>query len=163
LIVLDIDHFKPLNDTHGHNVGDQALREVAKALHSVRRPYDLCARYAGDEFVLVLANCPREAAEARRRELQQRISEVTLEIWPEQTLRFDASAGVSVFPDDGTTYEALIAAADRRMYQDKADRRRKGMVLPRTENADAVVFVRPQLPELMDAEYATAAASLVQH
>src|SRR6185436_20047890 len=106
--------------------GDRALCEVAAALQSVLRSYDLCARYGGDEFVLVLPNCTREAAEARRIELQQRINRVQLEIWPDTVVTLGASAGVSVFPDDGATYEVLIAEADRRMYQDKAGRKKDG-------------------------------------
>jgi len=126
LILLDIDDFKSINDTHGHNTGDRALCGVATALQSVLRSYDLCARYGGDEFVLVLPNCTREAAEARRVELQQRISRIELEIWPETIVTLGASAGVSVFPDDGTAHEALIAEADRRMYKDKANRKKRG-------------------------------------
>ena len=57
LIVMDIDGFKAINDTYGHNVGDHALREVANALQGALRPYDLCVRYAGDEFIVVLADC----------------------------------------------------------------------------------------------------------
>ncbi len=63
LILLDIDEFKSINDTHGHNIGDRALCEVATALQSVLRSYDLCARYGGDEFVLVL---PELHARGRR-------------------------------------------------------------------------------------------------
>ena len=65
LIVMDIDGFKAINDTYGHHVGDHALREVAAALQGALRPYDLCVRYAGDEFIVVLADCSREAAEAQ--------------------------------------------------------------------------------------------------
>src|SRR5205807_8389076 len=56
IIVMDIDGFKTINDTYGHNVGDHALREVAAALQGALRPYDLCVRYAGDEFIVVLAD-----------------------------------------------------------------------------------------------------------
>ena len=73
--------------------------------------------------MLILPNCTREAAEIRRIELQERISRIRLELWPETIVPLGASAGVAVFPDDGTTHEVLIAEADRRMYQDKASRR----------------------------------------
>jgi diguanylate cyclase (GGDEF)-like protein len=123
LIVMDIDGFKAINDTYGHTVGDHALREVAVALQVALRPYDLCVRYAGDEFIIVLADCSREAADLKRRELQQRVMDIKLEVRGGKVLKLAASAGASVFPDDGATYEALLADADHRMYRDKAARR----------------------------------------
>ena len=123
LIVMDVDGFKGINDTYGHNVGDHALREVAQALQGALRPYDLCVRYAGDEFIVVLADCSRDAAEAKRRELQTRVADIHFEVRAGKRLRLAASAGASVFPHDGTTYEALLADADHRMYRDKSARR----------------------------------------
>ncbi len=84
----------------------------------------------------MLPNCTREAAEARRLELQQRINRIQLEIWPETIVTLGASAGVSVFPDDGTTHEALIAEADRRMYQDKASRKKPRLAGVRRHPSD---------------------------
>ena len=122
LVVIDIDGFKGINDTYGHTVGDWALNEAATTLSGQLRPYNLCGRYAGDEFVLLLDNCSRKAAEARRRELQQRIGEVELRIGRDQALRLGVSAGVAVYPEDGVTWDELIAVADRRMYRDKTRR-----------------------------------------
>jgi diguanylate cyclase (GGDEF)-like protein/putative nucleotidyltransferase with HDIG domain len=123
VIVMDVDGFKAINDTYGHNVGDYALRAVASVLQTVLRPYDLCVRYAGDEFIVVLTDCTREAADAKRRELQSRIAEIQLDVRAGRRLRLAASAGAAVFPEDGATYEALLADADHRMYRDKAARR----------------------------------------
>jgi diguanylate cyclase (GGDEF)-like protein/putative nucleotidyltransferase with HDIG domain len=123
LIVMDIDGFKGINDTYGHNVGDLALREVATTLQSALRPYDLCVRYAGDEFIVVLAETSREKAEAKRLELQELVAGIELEIRPGKRIEVLVSAGASVFPHDGTTHEALLADADHRMYRDKAMRR----------------------------------------
>jgi diguanylate cyclase (GGDEF)-like protein/putative nucleotidyltransferase with HDIG domain len=123
IIVMDVDGFKSINDTYGHNVGDHALREVASALQGALRTYDLCVRYAGDEFIVVLADCSREEAELKRRELQARVSEIELEVRPGKRLRLAVSAGAAVFPQDGLTYETLLADADHRMYRDKAHRR----------------------------------------
>jgi diguanylate cyclase (GGDEF)-like protein/putative nucleotidyltransferase with HDIG domain len=131
LIVMDVDGFKAINDTYGHNVGDHALREVASALQSALRPYDLCVRYAGDEFIVVLADCSREAADIKRRELQARIADIQVDVRPGKRLRIAVSAGASVFPRDGSTYEALLADADQRMYRDKAGRRGH-VTLPRS-------------------------------
>ena len=123
IVVMDVDGFKEINDTYGHNVGDEALRQVAKALGGALRPYDLCVRYAGDEFIVVLADCSREAADLKRRELQARIAEIEIDVRGGRRLRLAASAGASVFPEDGSTYEALLTDADQRMYRDKAARR----------------------------------------
>jgi len=123
VIVMDVDGFKSINDTYGHNVGDHALREVANALQGALRTYDLCVRYAGDEFIVVLADCSREMAELKRRELQARVSEIELEVRAGKRLRLAVSAGAAVFPQDGLTYETLLADADHRMYRDKAVRR----------------------------------------
>jgi diguanylate cyclase (GGDEF)-like protein/putative nucleotidyltransferase with HDIG domain len=123
LIVMDIDEFKAINDTYGHHVGDRALRQVAETLQNTLRSYDLCVRYAGDEFIIVLAECTHEAIEAKRHELQERVGQIQIEVRAGKTLRLAASAGAAVFPHDGTSYEALLAEADHRMYRDKAARR----------------------------------------
>src|SRR5262249_10781966 len=115
--------FKAINDTYGHSVGDHALREMSAALQEGLRPYDLCVRYAGDEFIIVLSDCSPDTADEKRRELQDRIAEIQLEVRTGNRVRLAASAGAAVYPHDGTTYETLLAAADQRMYRDKASRR----------------------------------------
>jgi diguanylate cyclase (GGDEF)-like protein/putative nucleotidyltransferase with HDIG domain len=123
LIVMDIDEFKAINDTYGHQVGDHALRQMAEALQATLRSYDLCVRYAGDEFIIVLGDCTRDVVEIKRRELQHRVSQIEIEVMPGKTVRLAASAGAAVFPHDGASYESLLAEADHRMYRDKAARR----------------------------------------
>ena len=66
LLVMDCDNFKDINDNHGHHVGDRALREVANVLRGGVRPYDICVRYAGDEFIVVLSGCGADEAERKR-------------------------------------------------------------------------------------------------
>ena len=122
LMVMDLDHFKEINDNHGHHVGDRALCEVATVLRAGIRPYDICVRYAGDEFIVVLSGCTVEEAESKRVELQEVVGALVFEARPSQRLPLGMSIGKAVFPDDGETYEALLAAADKRMYQDKSAR-----------------------------------------
>jgi diguanylate cyclase (GGDEF)-like protein len=125
MIVLDIDEFKRINDTWGHHVGDECLREVANVLRGALRQYDMCVRFAGDEFVVVISDCGRESAESKRLELQEHINgiEVEVEAYSGKRIQLKASAGAAVFPHDGRAYEELLAQADRRMYQDKSVRR----------------------------------------
>jgi diguanylate cyclase (GGDEF)-like protein/putative nucleotidyltransferase with HDIG domain len=125
LMVMDLDDFKEINDSHGHHVGDRALCEVARVLRAAIRPYDICVRYAGDEFIVVLSGCSAEEAEQKRQELQQEIARLLFEARPGRPLRLGLSIGTAVFPEDGDTYESLLAAADSRMYHDKAARKNK--------------------------------------
>jgi diguanylate cyclase (GGDEF)-like protein/putative nucleotidyltransferase with HDIG domain len=129
LIVMDMDGFKAINDTYGHHVGDRALREVSFALQDALRPYDLCVRYAGDEFIVVLTDCARETADIKCQELQEAVSKIQLEVRAGKKIPIGMSAGASVFPQDGMTYEALLADADHRMYRNKAARRGELTVL----------------------------------
>lgn len=127
MLLIDLDDFKEINDTHGHHVGDRALCHVADVLRAAIRPYDICARYAGDEFIIVLSGCGAEEAEQKRQELQLLVEALDFEARPERRVALGISVGAAVFPHDGQSYEALLASADSRMYQDKS--RRKGRVL----------------------------------
>jgi diguanylate cyclase (GGDEF)-like protein len=124
LLVMDLDSFKEINDNHGHHVGDRALREVAAVLRTAIRPYDICVRYAGDEFIVVLSGCGREEAEHKRLEMQQAVDRVIFEARPGKRVPLSISVGGAVFPHDGDTYEALLAQADSRMYRDKGRRKK---------------------------------------
>jgi len=121
LILLDLDDFKIINDEYGHIAGDRALQEVAKALQQSTRSYDTCIRYGGDEFVVLLSACGRAEADERRRRLQQAVAAISLRAENGREIALRVSAGASVFPDDGDTYERLLARADRRMYRNKAE------------------------------------------
>jgi len=113
LIVFDIDHFKRVNDTLGHQAGDGVLRRVAQVLARTARDVDLVARYGGEEFTVILPSCSVDdavrVAERMRSGLSEdsRLEGVTL------------SAGVAAMPDNAGDEEGLIAAADEAMYISK--------------------------------------------
>jgi diguanylate cyclase (GGDEF)-like protein/putative nucleotidyltransferase with HDIG domain len=130
MLVLDLNDFKDINDTYGHQTGDHALREVAQVLRTVIRPYDICVRYAGDEFIVVLAGCGREEAENKRLELLQAVERLAFEARPGMKVPLSISAGAAVFPHDGDTYDGLLTTADGRMYLDKASRKRDVSEVP---------------------------------
>ncbi|MGE5243483.1 MAG: HD domain-containing phosphohydrolase [Betaproteobacteria bacterium] len=125
LLVTDLDNFKDINDTYGHHIGDRALREVAGVLRGGIRPYDICVRYAGDEFILVISGCGGDEVEQKRLELQQAVDSVKFEPRPGKLVTLAMSVGAAVFPYDGDSYETLLATADSRMYRDKARRKRQ--------------------------------------
>jgi diguanylate cyclase (GGDEF)-like protein/putative nucleotidyltransferase with HDIG domain len=125
LLVMDLDSFKEINDTFGHHVGDRALRDTATVLRAAIRPYDICVRYAGDEFIVVLSGCGADEAERKRLELQHAVDDLHFEARPGRVLPLAISIGAAVFPHDGDTYETLLATADSRMYRDKTRRKRR--------------------------------------
>ena len=149
ILVLDLDDFKEINDTYGHHVGDRALREVARVLKEAIRPYDICVRYAGDEFIIVLTDCGPEDAEAKRLELQQAIDHVVLEATPGNRTVVSVSIGAAVFPADGETYEALLATADGRMYRDKKNRKHAAAGQPQLTGRPATPFPKTRHEEVL--------------
>ncbi|CAN5618473.1 hypothetical protein BH23ACI1_BH23ACI1_18870 [soil metagenome] len=157
LLVMDLDNFKTINDSHGHHVGDRALCEVARVLRTAIRPYDICVRYAGDEFIVVLSGCGAEEAEHKRQELQEAIDAVYFEARPGRRLPLGISIGAAVFPQDGASYESLLATADSRMYQDKSSRKRRGSRAPAGSDAAP----NPPLPELTDDDIQKATAGIL--
>jgi diguanylate cyclase (GGDEF)-like protein/putative nucleotidyltransferase with HDIG domain len=157
LLVMDLDDFKGINDNHGHHVGDRALREVAGVLRAAIRPYDICVRYAGDEFIVVLSGCGADEAERKRVELQQAIDEVIFEARAGKRLQLGISIGAAVFPHDGNTYETLLATADSRMYRDKTRRKR----LIAKNSPDLVPSRREAPPAISDSELEQAASGVL--
>jgi diguanylate cyclase (GGDEF)-like protein/putative nucleotidyltransferase with HDIG domain len=123
VVVLDLDRLKEINDTYGHEAGDRALRTVGSVLRATVRQHDLCARFAGDEFIVVLWDCNPEHEPRRVAELQNAVAAHPFEPRPGVRVSLSISAGAARFPDDGNTFEELLAAGDERMYRDKAGRR----------------------------------------
>ena len=158
LMVMDLDNFKDINDSHGHHVGDRALCEVARVLRTAIRPYDICVRYAGDEFIVVLSGCGADEANHKRQELQKTIDEVYFEARPGKRVPLGISVGAAVFPQDGESYESLLAVADSRMYQDKSNRKRKGA---RDTTARHEVRAASRFPELTETDIQRAAAGIL--
>jgi diguanylate cyclase (GGDEF)-like protein/putative nucleotidyltransferase with HDIG domain len=139
VVVLDLDRLKEINDTYGHEAGDRALRVVGNVLRQTVRQNDLCARFAGDEFIVVLWDCSPEHEEKRMADLQTAVGAHPFEPRPGVRVSLSISAGAARFPEDGSTFEELLAAGDERMYRDKAGRRSRNSAgrhaLVRTERA----------------------------
>jgi diguanylate cyclase (GGDEF)-like protein len=125
LLVIDLNHFKQVNDTLGHHAGDLLLKRVSEIFQSRVRRSDTVARTGGDEFSLILEE-PTNRSNAKRvaKSLMEMLDQ-PLQV-DDHTLRVGASIGVAVFPDDATDIEALCIAADLRMYDDKNVSRESG-------------------------------------
>jgi diguanylate cyclase (GGDEF)-like protein len=123
-LLVDIDEFKSINDQYGHQQGDLALRTVAACLRKGLRSYDVCGRYAGDEFVLILSRCNTELAEKRSAELAEMVATRLPDDGYPADRPLSISVGAAVFPTDATNYEELLAVADSRMYARKRRRAR---------------------------------------
>lgn len=122
---IDMDNFKPVNDRFGHARGDQTLQEIADILRAHVRNYDLAARYAGDEFVLVLVRSKRAAAEATAAKVQAAVERYR----QRQALRdpdfpqIGISVGIAIYPDGGRDMQSLLCSSDAAMYSDKHKRK----------------------------------------
>ena len=137
ILYIDLDRFKPINDTHGHPAGDEVLRQFAMRLHSVVRPTDAVARLGGDEFVVVL-NGIREAKNAAMvAEKVVKLAQEPISIG-DQAVVVGASIGVACNADAEGGWKALLARADEMVYRAKDQGRGRYVLAPREG---------PQLPE----------------
>lgn len=118
LLLLDIDHFKSVNDNHGHPAGDEVLRLTGELLHRLSRKSDLVCRFGGEEFVLLLPNTGPEGAheQAEKIRLAMQASPVNFE---SREIKVEASIGLASLGADITTPQALVAAADKALYAAK--------------------------------------------
>lgn len=114
LVLVDLDHFKEINDQFGHATGDVVLREAAQLLVNQSRSFTTVTRYGGDEFAVVLVNTPKTGAAT----YAQRMKGV-IERYPFKHGPVTVSLGVAALPDDARTGEELLAAADRGLYDAK--------------------------------------------
>jgi diguanylate cyclase (GGDEF)-like protein len=122
VIMADVDHFKRVNDTHGHLAGDLVLKEIGKVLGRALRPYDCVGRYGGEEFLLILPNCEMDNALTRAEQLREAVQLARIADG-ETLLHVTASFGVaSVFPSHEEA-EAVIRAVDAALYRAKSSGR----------------------------------------
>ena len=125
LIIIDLDRLKHLNDTFGHHVGDVALCRVAWCIERAIRANDVCARYGGDEFVVVLPGCGRKQAARLACDVQNAVAALAVEPAPGTRVPLGISIGAAIFPEDGQSFDELLPTADARMFGNKGERRRE--------------------------------------
>jgi diguanylate cyclase (GGDEF)-like protein/PAS domain S-box-containing protein len=133
LIMMDLDHFKVVNDTYGHEAGDVVLKALAETVTRQSRHGDFVCRYGGEEFVLVMPNIVIETARQRAGELHQLINSLNI-VYGVFNLTTTISMGVAAYPEHGKTKEEVLRAADRALY-----------VAKNTGRNRVVVYVEPEL------------------
>ncbi|MES2745211.1 MAG: GGDEF domain-containing protein, partial [Bdellovibrionota bacterium] len=136
LLFIDLDHFKPVNDTYGHLAGSQVLREVAAIIRATVRDVDLVFRFGGDEFVVLLIEAESATGLKTAVRIQERIQASKFVVAKDAIARVTSSIGVAAFPEHADEKERLIAVADECMYESKR-RGKNQCVLATTENKSA--------------------------
>ena len=121
---IDLDKFKPINDRYGHAMGDQILKDVADILNTHVRSYDLAARYAGDEFVVVLTRASRMAAEVVAEKLKHAVERHAHKIIAREPdfPQLGISVGIAIYPEEAMDLQGLLCRSDAAMYEDKRGR-----------------------------------------
>lgn len=120
VIMLDLDDFKIVNDTFGHRVGDQMLREMARIIQGQLREYDFLARYAGDEFVAVVQELAESQVEELRVRIENAVSRFSLHAVGNRHARVGISIGTATYGINGETLDQLLIGADQAMYRVKS-------------------------------------------
>jgi diguanylate cyclase (GGDEF)-like protein len=119
VIMADVDHFKQINDVHGHDAGDQLLKAIADAIRSSLRAGDLPCRYGGEEFLVLLADIDLTVLTARAEDLRSRVAAVRVEHRGEPVPGATLSAGIALYPQHGASASLVIDAADAALYSAK--------------------------------------------
>ena len=132
VIMMDLDYFKDVNDTYGHEAGDVVLKALAETVTRQSRHGDFVCRYGGEEFVLVMPNIGIETARQRAEELHQTINSLKIP-YDVFNLTTTISMGVAAYPEHGKSKEELLRAADRAMYIAKNTGRNRVVVYPQPE------------------------------
>ena len=120
ILFIDLNKFKPINDTYGHNAGDEVLRVVAERLKTASSRNSIVARLGGDEFGIMLNNARKEHAMEIKQRIQDAVkAPIKLDSCNGQVVEVEASIGSVVYPGDGVDAEELLHKADVLMYEDK--------------------------------------------
>lgn len=127
LLYIDLDHFKPVNDSAGHAAGDELLRQISHLMQSRIRDTDTLARMGGDEFAVILNSCPDDMAERIAESIKDEVGEFRFQ-WEGRSYRLGASIGIVHVPPHWSTLDECLAAADAACYKAKQSGRARVMV-----------------------------------
>lgn len=129
IIVADLDHFKSVNDSHGHEAGDEVLRSFGEFLISHTRDSDMTCRLGGEEFLIMLMDVTTESAGLKAQELCEAVRQLKVS-HGSKTVRFTVSMGVAGWPEHGENFETVLHVADKALYQAKENGRDRVVTAP---------------------------------
>ena len=127
-MMLDVDHFKNFNDTFGHEAGDSVLRSLGNLLREQFRAEDIACRYGGEEFTIILPDASPQLTQQRAEQIREAAKRNLVQLRGQSLGPISLSVGVSSFPTNGATGEALLGAADAALYRAKEAGRDRVMV-----------------------------------
>jgi len=133
IIMLDLDHFKQFNETFGHDAGDALLREAGSVLQRSMRVSDIVCRYGGEEFTIIMPEASLAATLQKAEQLRTTVNQLRVQHHSLVLGPITFSLGVSLFPDHGSTGEAVLRAADAALYQAKFEGRDRVMMAESAE------------------------------
>lgn len=119
IIMVDIDWFKKLNDSYGHEAGNAVLRELSRIIKSCIRDTDIFARYGGEEFVIILPQTPLAEARVIGERIREKVEKTVMEVGLPGKVKITVSVGVSAYPENGKSQEELVSVADQALYRAK--------------------------------------------
>jgi diguanylate cyclase (GGDEF)-like protein len=123
LIMVDIDHFKKLNDTFGHEEGNQVLKQLAGIIKRCIRDVDIFARYGGEEFAIILPQTTQAEATVIGERIREQVEVAGMELENGIKEKVTVSVGITSFPENGKSEEELVTIADQALYRAKGDGR----------------------------------------
>ena len=156
VLMIDIDHFKHVNDAYGHSAGDMVLKEVAQALRECIRPMDTLARVGGEEFAMILPNCPPAFGQAVAERVRLKVQHRMVEITPGERIAVTVSIGGAFAPQWVRSSSALwIERADQQLYLAKQSGRNRAclerpMVAPISAEEKGLLFGTSQFQDSHD-------------
>lgn len=136
ILMLDLDHFKKVNDTYGHDAGDAVLKELGKVLQDDIRVGDIAARYGGEEFIIVFYGIGAEMIKKRAENIRHNVSRLQIKYGAQHVGPITISIGAAVYPTHGRNAEALIESADKALYFAKANGRNQVVLFSDIEKPD---------------------------
>jgi diguanylate cyclase (GGDEF)-like protein len=141
LLMLDMDHFKAVNDEYGHDIGDKVLKELSRILEENVRESDILVRYGGEEFMVLLVGVGSEVdALTIAHKISTKVRENEIDVYAGATIKKTVSIGLSMYPDDSSLIDTVIKNADIALYEAKSSGRDKVVRFSKDQKTSVELF-----------------------